>query len=87
MTERIVRPWSKRKNYVCFRHRTHSRRGWRDKPALCPVDSEPMVNIGYKVRVPKKGDDKAWAELYEWLLSWRRLRDQWRYQQLIKGER
>lgn len=61
-----------RKNYVCFEHRAHGRSGWytKDMGSIhCPVDGEPMINVGYKERIPKKGDDKGWNRLEDLMIK------------------
>lgn len=49
-------------SYVCLQHRVASRSNREFGGSIhCPVDSAPMVNIGTRWRVPKKGDDAGWA--------------------------
>jgi len=64
----------RRSNFVCVEHRiahrrldfwgvTHERDVAQVGSIHCPVDGQPMASIGYRWRIPKKSDDKGWAEL------------------------
>jgi len=57
-------------NWVCFECRTTVRKPKSDANAptlpACSRCGASLVNIGYKIDVPRKSDVKAWKALREW---------------------
>ena len=49
--------WNRNLNYVCFTCRTAYRRAGT---AICAMCQKPTICVGFRWRVPKKEDDKAW---------------------------
>lgn len=70
----------RRTNYVCTTHHIAHRAEdfWGLGGATqvgskhCPVDGAPMASIGYKWRIPRKTDDRGWAQLTKMIQKARR---------------
>ena len=50
-------------DFICFDHRVARRGGLFSRPERCPIDGAPLIDIGYRERVPKKTDNKGWRRL------------------------
>jgi hypothetical protein len=57
-------------NWVCFECKLVSRKpksmGQASVEVKCANCGEALVNIGYKIDVPRKADEKGWKALREW---------------------
>jgi hypothetical protein len=53
-----------KRNWVCFDCRSVVRReDYRAEVVVCATCSQPRVNIGYKIPIPKKSRGKEWEVL------------------------
>lgn len=53
-------------DWVCVEHRVAVRsHPYHAAPPRCPVDGEPLANLGYRWRIPKKSDDDGWEGVVE----------------------
>lgn len=75
-------PAMRGETHVCLTHRIVSRTNYVQGSYHCPRDGAPMVSIGTRRRVPKRGDDEGWQELREWVARQKYERE-WRSE---KGE-
>jgi DNA-directed RNA polymerase subunit RPC12/RpoP len=59
--------------YVCFKCRKTLRRPkTHSAPVICPECREECINLGYKIPIPPKEDDREWRALRESQLALRR---------------
>lgn len=75
-----MKVWAGRDTWVCFKDRRAARVlkfDWHKKgPHRCPDCGAPLINMGDKLRVPKRRDDRGWKEYEESYLKWRRRMDE-----------
>lgn len=62
------------RTWVCFACRKALRRGAdsvpAERPPVCPECAAPCAYLGYKIRVPRRSDHRAWDALHEgWCAS------------------
>lgn len=50
-------------NYVCIGCRTTARVQENRSAGICPKCHKPLQSVGRSQEIPKKNDDKGWANL------------------------
>lgn len=81
-----------RHNYVCLEHRVAHRYGlpWSCWASMavgvgggsrhCPVDGAPLIDIGYRWRIPRKNDDRGWRKLAEFVRNMYPWKRDWKFE-------
>jgi hypothetical protein len=68
----VSKAWAGRNNGICFKDRRAVRvLKWGDSARRCPDCGGGLINMGDKLRVPKRNDDQGWKEYEARYLAWR----------------